>query len=441
VIGSVLGKYRIEAELSRGGMGAVYRARHEILERPVAVKLLRPELTTNASLVTRFLNEARAASAIKHPGIIEVFDFGHTDEGLAYLVMELLDGEPLSARITARGKLAEAEAIAIMRGIAGALAAAHAQGIVHRDLKPDNIFLVPDPELGERAKILDFGIAKLADLADGGRQTQTGTLMGTPLYMAPEQARAAKDIDHRADLYSLGCIFYELVTGRPPFVAEGAGELIAHHMFSEPDRPSVHAPALGAAAEAIVMRLLEKEPDARFPSAADLVAALTSPSPAGPTRLRASAAPVSSALPIAVAAPSMIATPGARKKRNVLPLIAASITVALAAAVVVLIASGRSQRDTAAPASQDEAAPVPIPHEPVAPVAPVVVAPTPVESTVAERADTAPQPAEARDAVKPPAGPRTGRKPEPRPAVPASRPPRDVPLPATRHGSPIETTL
>jgi eukaryotic-like serine/threonine-protein kinase len=139
----VLGKYRIEAELSRGGMGAVYRARHEVLGRDVAIKLLRSDLASNDDLVTRFFNEAKAASAIRHPGIIEVSDFGQTDDGEAYLVMELLEGETLSARIAARRRLSPRAAVSIARSIAAALAAAHATGIIHRDLKPDNVFLVP----------------------------------------------------------------------------------------------------------------------------------------------------------------------------------------------------------------------------------------------------------------------------------------------------------
>src|SRR6185312_16102012 len=201
-------------------------------------KLLRPELTENSELVQRFFNEAKAATAIRHPGIIEVFDFGYTEQGRAYLIMEFLDGEPLSSRI-ARGPLAEVDAAQIARGISSALVAAHDKGIVHRDLKPDNVFLVPDPDvpMGERPKVLDFGIAKLGDhLPKDMRHTVTGALIGTPLYMAPEQARAAASIDGRADLYSLGCMLYEMLVGKPPFSAEGDGELIALHMFSEPEK-------------------------------------------------------------------------------------------------------------------------------------------------------------------------------------------------------------
>jgi serine/threonine-protein kinase len=274
IAGSVLGSYRILDELSRGGMGAVFRAEHVLLGRPAAVKLLRSELTTDADLVQRFVNEARAVTACKHPGIVEVYDFGYTPDGHAYFVMELLEGESLGRRL-ARVRLCEPEAAAIAHGIASALRAAHRVGVIHRDLKPDNVFLVPDPDGGfDRTKVLDFGIAKLGDsAATPTRRTRSGILMGTPLYMAPEQARAAGMIDIRADLYSLGCIIYHMLVGRPPFVADGAGEIIALQMFGQVEPPSRLA-AVTPEMERLVLRLLEKDPAARFDSAADVVGAL-----------------------------------------------------------------------------------------------------------------------------------------------------------------------
>src|SRR6185503_747459 len=231
--GSVLGSYRILGEISSGGMGAVYRAEHVLLGRPAAVKLLHPDLTTNAALVQRFVNEAKAVTACKHPGIVEVYDFDYAPDGGAFFVMELLEGEPLGHRL-ARTRLSEPEAAAFAHGIASALKAAHRVGVVHRDLKTDNVFLVPDPDGGpDRTKVLDFGIAKLADRSSASRNTQAGTLIGTPMYMAPEQARAAGAIDHRADLYSLGCIIYHMLVGRPPFVGEGGGEIIAMQLFGQ----------------------------------------------------------------------------------------------------------------------------------------------------------------------------------------------------------------
>ena len=277
VAGDILGGYRVGAKMAVGGMGEIYRAEHVVLGRLCAIKVLRPMFSCNEVMVQRFFNEAKAATAIAHPGIIDVYDFGYHCDGRAYLIMELLQGQDLGDRLRGQGQLSERATVAIARGIASALAAAHAAGIVHRDLKPDNIFLVADADVasGERAKVLDFGVAKLNDqLAGDQRKTQTGALMGTPLYMAPEQARAASAIDHRADLYSLGCIMYQMLTGSPPFVGEGAGEIIALQMFTEPEPLSARLAQISPALETLVLRLLQKEPADRFSDAKTLGIAL-----------------------------------------------------------------------------------------------------------------------------------------------------------------------
>jgi serine/threonine-protein kinase len=273
VIGALAGSYRITDVLSVGGMGTVYRAEHTLIGRIAAVKVLHPEMSASKDIVQRFFNEAKATTSIKHPGIVEIYDYGHLESGHAYLVMEFLDGRTLSARNKQRGRIPEGEAAALLRGVCGALAAAHAKGIVHRDLKPDNIFLVPDPDslLGERAKLLDFGIAKLTDIGLASSATKTGAVMGTPTYMSPEQCRGTGDVDHRADLYSLGCMFYEMVAGRPPFVDRGAGELIGAHLFMQPEPPTkVGATNLSAEAEQLIMSLLSKQAADRPQSANDL---------------------------------------------------------------------------------------------------------------------------------------------------------------------------
>jgi eukaryotic-like serine/threonine-protein kinase len=276
VNGTIVGSYRIVDTVSVGGMGTVYRAEHTLIGRLAAVKILHPELCANRSMVNRFFNEARATTSIKHPGIVEVFDFGYMPSGHAYLIMEFLEGMPLSHRVRQRGAVSEGEAALLLRSVCIALAAAHDKGIVHRDLKPDNIFVIPDPDsvLGERTKILDFGIAKLSDLGLAGGTTKTGAVMGTPTYMSPEQCRGTGDVDHRADLYSIGCIFYELVTGRPPFISAGAGEAIGSHLFVTPEPPSRHA-ALSAETDALIIKLLAKPPEQRVQSAKELVSLLT----------------------------------------------------------------------------------------------------------------------------------------------------------------------
>jgi serine/threonine protein kinase len=272
-LGTTIANYRVTGTLGEGGMGVVYRGEHVLLRRPAAIKVLQADLSRNPEMVRRFLNEARATTAIRHPGIVEIYDFGVSPDGSAYIVMELLDGHSLSDRI-AQGPLSSTRAMQIARQIAGALAVAHDQGIVHRDLKPDNVFLVPDPEVpgGERIKLLDFGIAKLVDEPGGLNRTRTGVLMGTPTYMAPEQCRGVH-VDHRADLYALGCILYECVTGRPPFRGEGVGDVLSMHMHEPPTPPRAFA-RVSPSLEAVILHLLAKSPDARPASASQVIHAL-----------------------------------------------------------------------------------------------------------------------------------------------------------------------
>jgi serine/threonine protein kinase len=316
ILGRTVGHYRIVEFLSRGGMGTVYRAEHDLIGKAAAVKVLRGDLSREPRMVQRFFNEAVAASAIRHPGIVEVFDFGQLPTGRAYIVMEFLDGETLACRLERCKRMPELTAAVIGRGIAVALAAAHDKGIIHRDLKPDNVFLVPDSELpgGERCKVLDFGIAKLMNrnLSDTSR-TRTGTFMGTPLYMSPEQARGASDLDHRADLYSLGCLLYEMITGDPPFMADGAAEILAMQLYGEPVPPSERVPELSPAFEAVVLRLLAKEPEDRFQSATEVVAALTLALPELSERL-SSAMTMPGLTPLVV--PAQGSRPGGSRPRS-----------------------------------------------------------------------------------------------------------------------------
>jgi serine/threonine-protein kinase len=276
MLGTRIGNYEVISQIGEGGMGAVYRARHAVLARGAAVKVLLPALSHDRGNLTRFFNEARAATAIRHPGIVEVYDFGSLADGSAYIVMELLDGETLAARIRRAGPQPRGPWLPLVRQMAGALHAAHEAGIVHRDLKPDNVFLVRDPEVdgGERIKLLDFGIAKLTTTLADTSKTRTGAVMGTPTYMSPEQCRDAGLVDRRADLYALGCILYELACGRPPFVAHGAGDLIAHHLYFEPQPPSALQPTIAPALERLIVQLLQKQPEARPATATAVIEAL-----------------------------------------------------------------------------------------------------------------------------------------------------------------------
>jgi len=278
VIGRVVGKYKLLEKIGEGGMGVVYRAEHTVLGGPAAVKLLLPQWTQDEVVVDRFFHEAKAASSIRHVGIVDVFDFGRLPNDQAWIAMEYLPGESLG-QLAARsgGPLDPAIAQIIAAQLFAALDAAHVAGVVHRDLKPDNIVIVRDPSApgAVRVKILDFGIAKLGiDRFGSKKNTKGGTILGTPAYMAPEQCKGTSEVDARADLYAMGCILFELVSGRPPFVSEGGGEIMAMHIYEPPPRLTSVAPQAPPELDALVAKLLIKAPGDRMPSAAYALAAL-----------------------------------------------------------------------------------------------------------------------------------------------------------------------
>jgi serine/threonine-protein kinase len=254
----------------------VYLGQHALLGRRAAIKVLLPALSARPDIVNRFFNEARAVTTISDPGIVQVFDFGYHTDGSAYIVMEFLEGETLDRRLTRLGKLPASDALRLCRQVASSLAAAHAQHIIHRDLKPENIFLVHDGEVasGERSKILDFGIAKLSDEHPGKMKTNTGVLMGTPVYMSPEQCRGLAELDHRSDVYALGCVMFHLITGRPPFEGEGMGDIIAAHIREPAPAPSSRAPEIAPNVDALVLRCLAKSPADRYQSMTELATAI-----------------------------------------------------------------------------------------------------------------------------------------------------------------------
>jgi eukaryotic-like serine/threonine-protein kinase len=258
-------------------MGTVYLGEHTLLGREAAIKVLLPSLSTDEGIVKRFFNEARAVTLIADPGIVQIFDFGHHVDGSAFIVMELLEGESMDQRLRRIGRFDLIDCLRFMRLICNSLGAAHEKGIVHRDLKPENIFIVRDRAVpgGERAKILDFGIAKLSG-DEPGNQTRSDVLIGTPMYMSPEQCRGGAAIDHRSDIYAIACVMFTMLTGRPPFHSMGSGDLIAAHLREAPPLASSRVPALPALIDQILQKCLRKAPAARFQSMNELVQVLGS---------------------------------------------------------------------------------------------------------------------------------------------------------------------
>ena len=268
-------RYEVIALLGEGGMGHVYEVRHVALDRHFAMKVLRRELARDEDLADRFIQEARATASVRHPNVVEITDFGKLPSGVPYFVMELLVGETLGQVIKSGGPIPARRAVRIICQVAGALGSAHAAGIVHRDLKPDNVFLVGGVSGGtasDDVRVVDFGAAKIIG---SSRITREGIVFGTPHYMSPEQA-SGQTVDHRADIYALGVIMYEMFTGRVPFEADTYMGVLTQHMFVRPLRPSQVSPAargLGAVEE-ITMVCLAKKREERYGSMEELAAAL-----------------------------------------------------------------------------------------------------------------------------------------------------------------------
>lgn len=253
--------YRVIRKIGEGGMGVVYEAVNDAIERRVAIKVLHSEYAKNADATARFFNEARAVNRIEHPGLVQISDYAQLPDGTAYLVMEYLKGESLASRME-RGRLSVGQSLDIAWQIADALGAAHAKGVIHRDLKPDNVMLVADAVAprGERAKLVDFGIAKLVEAARAGHlKTSTNMLMGTPRYMAPEQCKGAREADDKADVYALGVMLFEMMSGQVPFNAEGHGEILAMHIYDSPPPIQSLVPGLPSNVIELIQRLLTKD--------------------------------------------------------------------------------------------------------------------------------------------------------------------------------------
>ncbi len=274
----IAGQFRVLQRIGSGGMGAVYKAEQPEMNRFVAIKILHPKYVSRPDLVSRFRREARAMSHLSHPNTARVYMYGQLEDGACYIVMEYLEGKNLAQVTRAEGLLKPARAVNIMVQVCGALEEAHRQGMVHRDLKPENIFLTSQGGIADFPKVLDFGLAKVTqrEMRPGSLiLTQEGMVFGTPEFMSPEQARG-QQLDARSDIYSLGCILYEMLTGKLPFDAAQPMDYLALQIRGTPIRLGQRVPnlQLPAGLEAVVMKTIEKDPDKRHRSAADFALAL-----------------------------------------------------------------------------------------------------------------------------------------------------------------------
>jgi serine/threonine-protein kinase len=377
LVGAVLAdRYQIVRRIGEGGMGAVYEAKHTVIGKRVAVKVLLEKLVAKSDFVARLLQEARLASSIGHEHIVDVTDFGTTTDGRSFVVMEFLDGESLAELAMREAPLPIERSLGIARQVASALGAAHAKGIFHRDVKPENIYLVKRGD-ADFVKVVDFGISKAVkpggdEGGEGYRLTHTGLLLGTPLYMSPEQARGEEDLDHRCDIWALGVLLYECLTGEVPFRANNYLGIISQVLTHEPTPPSKLRPELGisGAVEAVVMRAMAKDRARRYQTMAEVEGDLE--------RLLAGDQNVGF-VPRAAAA-----TKAATAPRR-WPLLAAGSAVLVAAIAIDL---GWPSKPPAAPAAAaaPAVAPTPVPPPPVlTPPAAVVVPPLPATAAPAHR--------------------------------------------------------
>jgi serine/threonine-protein kinase len=386
------GKYRLVRLLGSGGMGEVYEAQHAAIGRRFAIKFLHPLLTSNSESVARFQREAQAAGGLENENIAAVVDIGTADDGAPFLVMEYLEGEDLAKLLVRSGPLSVPRAAYIIIQACRGLAAAHSRGIVHRDLKPENLFICKRNDGSDLVKVLDFGIAKLHTGRLGTGITQTGTTMGTPFYMSLEQARGAREVDHRTDIYALGVILYEILSGAKPHPGESYNEILYHVLSKEPAPLDSIRPSLPSGLSEVVYKAMARETDDRYSSAADFTAALIPFAGRAVTPLRSQVglaavpgdtinSPVS--LPaIAVPAPSTRILPEitedvpARSRSRVIVWVVLAAVVAFLGTLVLWLVLRHEPAPAPVPAPAPAPAPAPVPVPAPAPAP----APAPVET-------------------------------------------------------------
>jgi len=441
-------KYRIVRLIGEGGMGSVHEGENTRIARRVAIKVLHQAATANEQVVQRFEREAQAAGRIGSDHILEVLDMGQLPDGDRYMVMEYLDGEPLSGRIEKLGRMTPGQIAPLMRQALKGLQAAHDAGIIHRDLKPDNIFILREKAgHSDFVKIIDFGISKFSALGSDMNMTRTGAVMGTPYYMSPEQAKGSSQVDPRSDVYAIGVIMYEAVTGRVPFDGNTFNELMFKIVLSDPPKLSEAVPDLDPEFAAIINKAMARELDDRYASAAQLRQTLDDylgGARVSQVQLPAAVAPAVGALPSSEAQNQTRATwantnADVVPKRSGAPLVAAAVVAGLlvlgggAFAAFKLMGSGTDSGAAAAlapapsaeppaPAPEPAAKVAPAPASEPAPAAPAIAEPAP--SASAAPAAAAATPAPVAEAQKPATQRVVAAKPAARPAAgkPAAAP-------------------
>ncbi|WP_437539149.1 serine/threonine-protein kinase [Sorangium sp. So ce726] len=451
----LLGKYRVESVLGRGAMGLVVAARHLALDERVAIKVLLPKYVRDPEILQRFLREGRAAVRVRSQHVVRVADVGTLESGAPYMVMDHLEGRDLAAVLAESGRLAVPVAIELVLQVCEALAEAHAQGIVHRDVKPSNLFVTRNADGSPCVKVLDFGISKMTHAEDHAL-TRVGGVLGSPLYMSPEQLRSSSDVDGRADIYSLGVVLFELLTGRTPFFAQELAQLVYLVTQGEPQRPRALRPDLPEPLEQVILAAIARDRDRRFPTVADLALALV---PFAPPHARAAAERLFGALrgalpagalpPGAPPAATAVTAAGATLPASTVPLDGGALTIAplgtttrkpasrerraapIAIGIGVALVSGGLllwrfsdgapsdiEREAASSASPQGAVPEPRAAQPSAGPEPRPAQPSVAPDAAVGPAASAPPPPSAA-----PGGPAEGPPPEARATAPAPQKP------------------
>ncbi|MBX3219263.1 MAG: serine/threonine protein kinase [Labilithrix sp.] len=478
----VAGKFVVEAHLGGGAMGAVYRARDESLERKVALKVMHPAVAIDPSFVSRFHREARAASRLDHPSSMRVIEFGEEADGLLYIAMEYLEGRDLYRVIHEDWPLPEERIADVVLKALGAIAVAHDMGVIHRDLKPENIMILDrkDDEGQDIVKVCDFGIAKITEKDDsapdaapktaGAKLTTAGVVVGTPEYMSPEQARGEK-LDSRSDLYSMGIILYQLLTGRTPFLADTALAVVLKHITEAPEPPSVIYPGVHKGLEAVALRALAKAKEERFQSARDMRAALKAAIEGRPMPLETNPPTSVDAAPdtgagqgsgAAVPAPSIAPNAGApeaalggagkhtplvaelvaaESRSSRAPIVVAVALLALGLGGVGVVLAQKTERadvDPSATLATESSEPLAVEVKPSAPgepsSAPPAPSPSPTEAKSSKRPSAPPPPSAKATAdattTAVPTSPPLNATPEPAPSPAPEPPPESTVAPA-----------